>query len=413
MILSVFQKNILSALVAVLILVYLIIESWNCGDFLIFLSASKDLFHGENIYLKTYFDGYHYFYSIAFAILLYPFTFINPVVATFIWLALNVFLLYRLYKIIDNLLPITLTKKQRIIFWILTGVFSLRLVAENIHVGQVTIFILYLCVEGLSMIARDKKFYGALLIAAGINIKLLPIVLIPYLIFRKEFLAACWIVGLYVALLYLPVLLIGVEHNHLLLGTWAELINPLNKNHVLDVDERSFHGLSTLLSTLLVANIPDTFALTIKRNIANVNLEHLNTILMITRLILAGMTLYFLRTRPFKPSINKRYYIREICYQLLIIPLIFPHQQHYAFLFIIPAYSYCILCLIQYREDFSPSKRKLLMTLMIIIYLTVNLKTILGQFNAYYEHFKILTYGAILLIIVLAMLKPKPAMANS
>jgi hypothetical protein len=33
-----------------------------------------------------------------------------------------------------------------------------------------------------------------------------------------------------------------------------------------------------------------------------------------------------------------------------------------------------------------------------IIYLSFNLKVLLGEFNPYYEHFKILTYGALLLV---------------
>jgi hypothetical protein len=36
------------------------------------------------------------------------------------------------------------------------------------------------------------------------------------------------------------------------------------------------------------------------------------------------------------------------------------------------------------------------------VYLTGNLKLILGEFNRYYEHYKILSYGALLLIPLLA-----------
>jgi hypothetical protein len=40
-------------------------------------------------------------------------------------------------------------------------------------------------------------------------------------------------------------------------------------------------------------------------------------------------------------------------------------------------------------------------TLLIFIYLSANLKLLLGEFNRYYEHFKVLTYGALLVIPLL------------
>lgn len=405
---SISQKRIVQAIIICLMLVYLFIESERCGDFLIFLSASKDLFAGTNIYINTYFDGYHYFYSVFFAIVLYPLSFLNTHFSTFLWLLFNAFLLYRLYRIINSFLPThELTAKQFRILWILTGIFSARLVFENLHVGQMTIFLLYLCMEGISRIRSGQKITGAFLIALGINIKLLPIVILPYLFYRKEFKASLFIILFYLLLLYLPVLFIGIGQNALLLKTWGALINPLNTNHILDVDERSFHGLSTLLSVLLVEHVPDTFALKIKRNILDISLQQLKYTLMIARLCLVTFTLYFMRTLPFKEPINTAYRYREMSYILLLIPLIFPHQQHYAFLFIIPAFAYCVFYMIRYYHAMSSLKRNSVIIMLSLIYIVVNLKLLLGEYNYYYEHFKILTYGALLLILVLGMLQPK------
>ena len=402
------KKGLLNGFIFLALFVYLYIESAFCGDFLIFLSASKDLFYGKDIYAITYFDGYHYFYSVLFAIVLYPLTFLNTHLSTFLWLLLNVVFLYRIFKIIDHLLPTNeLSKKQWRVFWILSIIFSIRVIFDNLHVGQMTIFLLYLILEGLEKIRQNKKISGALLIALGINIKLLPIVILPYLLYRREFKASLYLILFYLLLLYMPVLWIGWEQNTALLKTWWSLVNPTNTNHILDVDERSFHGLSTLLSILMVENVPDIHALKIKRNIINVSLEQLKYTLMAVRLGLASFTLYFMNTLPFKPAINKAYRFRELSYILLLIPLIFPHQQHYAFLFIIPAYLYCLFYLIQNYKLLHALKRKLLVGVLALIYLIVNLKILLGEYNYYYEHFKILTYGALMLIVVLVLLKPK------
>lgn len=405
-----FQKKIAYVALAIILLVYLIIESSGQNDFFIFLSASNDLFTGENIYLKCYLDGFHYFYSVMFAIVIYPLTLIPLHLATFLWLSLNALLLWRLYYLLSFFLSLyELNTKQKKLFWILSLLFSSRLILDNFHLAQMTTFILFLCMEGIYRIQQDKKWTGALLIAIGINIKLLPVVLVPYLLYRKEFKASALIILFYAILMYLPVLFIGSEQNNLLLASWAGLVNPLNSNHILDVAERSFHSLTTLLSTLLVEKVPDTYALPIKRNIANISLEQLAKVIMITRLAFAAFTLYFMRTLPFKPAINKNYQYRELSYILLIIPLIFPHQQHYAFLFIVPAYLYCLYYIIRYYTVIPALKRKILISAMALIYIVVNLKLLLGEYNYYYEHFKILTYGALLLIVVLAVLKPKPS----
>ena len=173
------------------------------------------------------------------------------------------------------------------------------------------------------------------------------------------------------------------------------------------MEERSFHGLSTLLSTLLVQNTPDIHAMTLKRNVADISIENLQIILNTARFILIAFSLYFLRSLPFKsaPSLKHRFW--ELSYLLLLVPLIFPHQQHYAFLFICPAFIFCVYHLIQNKNSLPKTKYKFMITLSAIIYLLCSLKILLGEFNEYYEHYKILTYGALLLIVLLACCVPK------
>ena len=48
-----------------------------------------------------------------------------------------------------------------------------------------------------------------------------------------------------------------------------------------------------------------------------------------------------------------------------------------------------------------------MVSLSIAIYFLCNLKILLGEFNEYYEHYKILSYGALMLIVLLALCVPK------
>lgn len=394
------------------LLAYLWIEAQGKGDYYIFSLASQDLFKGGNIYENTYVDGYHYFYSVLFAVILYPFTFLPFVISKFLWLCLNAFLAYRIFSILKNLLPLNgLSMRQLMIFQAIVLIFSFRFVFENIHYSQITILILYLAVEGLRQVFRNKPLQGAALIALGINIKLLPIVLLPYLFYRGFFKAGFLTIIFWIAFMLLPALVLGWQHNQALLGTWAALVNPLNEGHVLDTGERSFHALSTLLSTLLVKNVPDVYAMPIKRNIADIPPEKLGLILNIVRLTLIAFSLYFFRSLPFRAAQNNEQRFREMSYLLMLIPLIFPHQQHYAFLFICPAFMFCVFYLMRYKASIPKGKYKSMLICCVIIYLLCGLKILLGEFNPYYEHFKILTYGALWLIVILALCEPvgKPA----
>lgn len=394
-------------LLALLALVYVLFEADGKGDFFIFLSASDDLFKGENIYTKLYLDGYHYLYSLLFAIVLKPLTWLPLYVAKVLWLCMNLFFLYRTWRILTSYLQLSLfSSKQLLWFTILSFAFSLRFMLDNFHLAQMTTFILYLSLEGIQLIRNDKKLAGAALIAIGINIKLLPIVLLPYLFWRKELKAFGYCLLCYAVFFFLPVIVLGYEHTVFLMKEWWKIINPTQEQHVIDVSERSFHGLSTLIPTLLMEKVPDIYALSIKRNIADLSAEKVNLILNIVRLLLVGFTLYFLRTNILKPFGTKLKTLWELSYILLLVPLIFPHQQHYAFLFSMPASTYLVYYLFRRKDELKKRSRNTAIAVLVFIYLCFNLNLLLGEFKQYYEHYKIITYGALLLIPLLAVCKP-------
>lgn len=388
-------------------MVYLLVSANHRGDLYIYELGSKDILAGKDAYSIHYVDGFHYYYSTLFALLIYPLALLPQYLGNFIWLGMNAFFLYRVVVVLGGFFNLEkLTKKQVILFAIVSIIFGLRFILSNFHTQQITICILYLLLEGLRLIFSGNKWAGALLIALGINIKLLPIVLIPYLLYRREFTATFFIVVFYCALMILPGFILGFSQNNLLISSWWNLVNPTNTIHNLDVDERSFHSLSTLLATLLVENVPDKFALHIRRNIVDISYEHLVLVLNTVRLTLVAFALYFLRTKPFVASIGKTHRIVEISYLLLLVPLVFPHQQDYAFLFIMPAVACIVFYLIAEKKDMPTKKIQMILALSGVSYLLCNLSLLLGQYREYYDHFKIMTYGALLIIPLLAVCYP-------
>jgi hypothetical protein len=401
-------KNRIITILALLgICAYLLIEAEGRGDFFIYLSASHDLFRGKDIYSELYAQWYHYYYSLFFAILIYPLNYLPYYPAKVLWLAFNAFFLYRIIRIIMSFFDVTsLTMKQKYILLALCMLVGLRFILNNFHLSQATILILYLSLEGVKQIDSGNKIAGAFFIAFAINIKLLGLVLLPYLVYRNEIKAFASVILFYTMMLFIPVLVIGVDRNVALLGSWWELVNPMNTKNILDVDETSFHSLSTLLATLLVAHVPDSHALPIRRNIADMSVTQLTYILNTVRLMLILFSLYFFRTMPFRPAKNRLHRYWEVSYLLLLVPLIFPHQQCYAFLFIVPAECYVLYYLFVNRNLMTAARFKLITGAMVVIYLLGNLSLLLGEFQEYYDHFKIVTYGALSLIPVLAICKP-------
>jgi Glycosyltransferase family 87 len=403
-------------LLGIMLLSLVFFEARGQGDFFIFLSASQDLFLSKNIYVVHYVDGFHYYYDVVFALILYPFTFLPLYIVKVIWLLLNIFFVYRIWIILREYLPVSLLdKNHKLIFTLLSFVFILSFLKANIHLSQVTILILFLTLEGLSQINKHKTISGSLLLALGITIKLLPIVIIPYLIYRKEWKSTLFTLSFIILLLLFPSMFIGFEYNNQLLTERWALINPMNQAHILDVSERSFHSLTTLLATLLVEGCGDKYILPLKRNITNIPIQKLNLIINIARAILALLTLYFLKTKPFVNNVSNIQRLYEICYLCLIIPLIFPHQQHYAFFFVFPASTYLLFYYIKVYfnsnqkvfEKYFVLKKYTTGIILFIIYFLCNSHFILGAFNPYYDHFKTLTYGVLLIIPVLALCNPE------
>ena len=403
---TIFKTKIGLAVFFTVAIIICFIEAKDKDDFFIFLSATGDLIRGANFYENTYVDGYHYFYSVLFALLLKPFYSLPFFAVKFCWLLLNVIIYAHLFYLLSkNKLVKLLNEKQQLLFIGLVFIFSLRFFLDNMHSAQITFVIIWCSVYGLYLITQQNALLGAAILAFGINIKLLPIVFLPYLIYRGYFKAFGYTVLFYFFYLAIPAFFIGYNYNLTLLKTWLTLINPTNQNHVLDVEERSFHGLSTLLSTLLIKNVPDIYALNLKRNIADVSQQTLATVLLITRLAFVSFSLYFLSWKPFikAKSIWKQFV--EVAYILLLIPLIFPHQQHYAFLFSVPAFAVVMLYVIENYSAIPKTNKLVVCSLLFLIYILTNLKLLLGTYNNYYEHYKILTYGALLLIPLLIWVK--------
>lgn len=401
------NSKIVKIILLIITLIYCYFETLDHQDFDIFILATKDFLQGGNIYKNTYESGFHFFYGAIFSVILSPFTLIPIQIARYIWICLNILALISTWKLLSTYFDTSkFTAKTIQWFNAICIIFSAKLVLDNLHNGQVTIFLLLLILKGLKLIEQNKKITGALLIALGISIKLLPLILIPYLFYSKEFKAIVAIIIFFFLFLLIPSFVVGINHNTLLLSEWWHLINPTNVEQIIDTGEATLNGLTSFIPTLFIEHVPDNASFNVKRNIANLDVKTVTIIINTLRVVLVLLTLFFLRRLPFKKTQSKLSGFWELSYILLLIPMIFPHQQHYAFLLGLPACLYCVYWLLNQKNQISKWQFNLRITLLVVIYICFNLHLLFGQFREYYDHFKLISYGSILLVILLALCKP-------
>jgi hypothetical protein len=401
-----FFKQYPALVIALAALPYLVVKALNGGDFNTYLAAAQKLREGANCYNIWLQYGnskvpLQYGYSPLFAALLIPFTYLPVWLPQLLFLIAGVFCITRVLKLLMQLLDIHEPRLQ--LWWLaLVLLFSLRFILHNLEMVQLNIFLLWLSVEGLYQIFyRERKLAGALLLALGINFKLLPLVFVPYLIYRRQWKAFGVVSALAVFFLFLPVLFFGFEMNAQLHRDWWSIINPLNDkyNAGQNADSYRIHGLAALFASYFSKNSEGHFQVLI----AEVSNATLQWLINGARLVLVLFSFFFLRTLTFREANNRKQFVAEVAYLLLVTPLIFPQQNKWAFVYLLPAFAYIFYTLLQDKQWRS---RPVELTLLAVVFGLTTLTTdgIVGkQLNYYTECLKLVTIGTLALVPVLAI----------
>lgn len=411
-------KLILYLIIAIAVIAYCYIQSIKGGDFRVYLGASELLKNGKSCYNVWIDVGNNnacgYSYSPFFATILIPFTYIDEPFPQFIWLLLNVFFLYRIIIIIKNYLPIsTLSIKNQFIWVTIIIALTVRFLLNNFEMVQMTIFLLYVCLESIYFSDRKSFFLSGLILALGIIIKILPIVLIPYLLYRKKFKPVLvTFLCLFIFLIF-PGLIFGWSFNIQLISEWISTLNPLNTEF--NVNQNLYgdgiHSFSGFFAAYFT-DINNKISIPYNRTLINLNENSLFILTNSFRIIFIGLTLYFLKTFPFKNSINNIHKFWELSYIFAITPLIFPHQQKYNFFFIFPAVAYLSYYILVVRNKKNISNKKYILIIVLLIasffLMTFTTDGIIGKhLSKISQYYKTITFGVLLIIISLTISNPK------
>jgi len=393
---------------------YLIAQNLHGGDFRVLLTGAGYLARGISPYgiVMPIEPGITdvLLYSPFVAFVLAPLTYLPEIIPTFIFTLINFFLLFRIWYLMSTWLQIpALSGNQRRAWYIITIIFILRFILHNFENSQQNIVVLYLSLEGLYQIFLRDKPTGGFLIALGICIKLLPLVFLPYLVFKRKLRATVAAVFLVPMLLLLPAICFGLTFDFQLLHGWWAAINPtLDKYNAQQNAGVQFHCISALIPVYF----SDSSYKGLSVNLMDLAPHQLFLLINIARMALVVFTLYFLWIGYSAEEEKNLFLFWELSYLFLLIPLIFPHQAKYSYINLLPAFAYITYYIVNiYTNQSLPVKRDkiwLLSTMALVAVLIVLTADIFWgmSFGKYFQFLKLVTIGTILLIPVLAFFSP-------
>ncbi len=402
--------KVLGSLLLILAVVHVVAE-WNeVGDFLIYYQASADILGQKDIYTLMYGSAHQlpYLASPVLALLLAPFSLLPYAAAAALWKIFSLVLLYRIWINLERYFPLYRLSDRQYTALVIGSFASVCFVLyRNLHMVQFTIFLLFVMLEGMRLTELGKPAAGASLLALGIVVKLLPVVMVPYLLYRRYFGAALLTLLFTVLLFFLPVVFGGWDYFTFLNGQWLVSINPGKEINVLDYMTEDIHTLAAWISSLLVKNLSSyPGAPPYRRHLADLPVHTVVIIIQCTRVFFAGFMLYFLRSRPFCAEPNKQKRLWELAYLFMATALIFPQQRTYAFLLVLPALFYLNVLLFTKLNRKTGAKKAWLKGIYMTALVVFNLELLLGSFRELYWYYKTMTYAVLLFVLVLAVIRP-------
>lgn len=306
------------------------------SDVDIFYRAAASLGQGLNIYTPPaapFKDGMWYYYSPLFASILRPFVDLDIRILKFVWHLLNLLLVFRCYYIFKQFFALQDQKNGKYIL-IAIAIFSVHPVFLNLLYGQLTIFVVWSCLEGCWRFTQRKNVWGGLAYAISINIKLLPVFFFYYYLLKRNSRALFSIGFAVLFLVLLPYLWIDYNFHTQLIMDWMDLINPLNDEHVNTVGEGGFTDFASLLTKYLTHS-PIAGEATF--NIAQLSYSQIFWLQMAFRFVILIVTAWVVLKLHVTVFTGKLRDWADAGFVLACIPAAFPHQRDYSVLLCVPA----------------------------------------------------------------------------
>ena len=310
-------------------------------DIHVYLHAAGQFSSGQDIYSHN--PHNRYLYSPLFAMLLQPLAHIDWSWARVLWLIVNGLAGVRVWILLRRLAAPWLPAlgRGRWLLGIGVAILALEFLNQNLNLGQITLLILWLTVEGCLLVLGGRPLPGAALLALGVNIKIVPVLALAYLLCRRAWMGAGLTVAFLVVFLVLPAVQTGWTTNVELHERWLASINPGQAEYVFEQDKGCQSLNCTLSAYLLDPDAPENRGY-------HPAWARMTTGTLLSVLRAAQLALIVALLIPIVPHRRRRepdglQTFREIGGLLVVSLLVFPHQMAYATLYAVPAAAYVFL----------------------------------------------------------------------
>ena len=229
-------------------------REWGGADFTAYYTAADLIAEGQNPYDTSLFAsraanlGFRsdrpYIYPPFLAIALIPLTLLPPQGAALVWFGLNIGFLLLSLVLLSVSSGIHRHSTHFLIF--LLGALTFYPVIFSLFVGQVNILVLFLLVLFWTFLEQRREALAGLALGAASMIKLLPLILGIFLLWKGRSRPALWAVATMLSILALGTLLIGLEPH------WAYLTSVLPTQYL--QPHPLNQSLNGFLARLLVAS---------------------------------------------------------------------------------------------------------------------------------------------------------------
>lgn len=307
-------------------------QTGGMDDFDIFFKSGERLLKGENIYGPPHYYNLKYFYSVLFAGLMALLQGMELQTVKLLWFLLNTALFLRVFIIlrVRILQAFPWPNALFLSLLLLCG----KMVLVNYTFNQISAVVLWTMVEAWHQMEKGRAVPALLILCLGINIKIMPIALAPYMLLHYPKPFRTLLLGSGFLLLYflLPVPFIGWEYNWFLSGEWLKTLNPVSEIHVMQTYEYGFTDISSMVTKYLSS---EPVYMEPQIHIAGLSMGALFVITNLLRAaLLALLLLLVFRLKiPLKGIQTSALAVAGF---MALIPICFPHQREYSFMFMMP-----------------------------------------------------------------------------
>ncbi|MFM7726065.1 MAG: glycosyltransferase family 87 protein [Flavobacteriales bacterium] len=225
---------------------YLALEWYNgraqMADFRVYYDATNALLHGDTLYGKAFgvssgFYKYSPFACLPFIPLaMMPYT-LASVLYYLLITATIIFFSLRIAGYVQQLSRSEFSLRLPI----LAGIFLIDHLERELHLGNINLFLLVLLFEAYKALKSNNGIKGGVLYGIVLLFKPHFLLLLPYLLWKKQFRASIFSLGIVVLGILLPALAIGWNQNIHLVRQWLTAMS--DHNMALQLSPNTIYGL--------------------------------------------------------------------------------------------------------------------------------------------------------------------------